>query len=407
MKKLQIILSAYACEPNKGSEPSVGWNWAVELIRMGHDIKIITRKNNKKVIERYIKKQSVIKKDNFYYFDLPIFFQVLKKKIPMGVYIYYYLWQFFLYEDIKKKEFLKNYDIIHHITFGTIKFPSFLWKLNKTFIFGPLGGFEFNNIKNYKDYFSFKSRIYEFIRKKINFFLFKFNKSLINCYKNTDLILSRNTETKLNLKKFFKKKIIINRDVGCFSPKKLKNKGNNIFKFLFVGRFLELKGGHILIEAFNLALKKNKKISLDFYGSGKESINWKKKIKKLRIDNYVKILGYKKFNNMTEIYSNYNSMIFPSFHDSGGTAIMEAISHSLPVICLDIGGPGEIINKKCGMKIKVNNYTNKDKLIKKLAKKINLLAADKNLYQKLSTGAFKQAKIYSWKNIVKNAYKFI
>ena len=24
---MQILLSAYACEPNKGSEPEVGWKW--------------------------------------------------------------------------------------------------------------------------------------------------------------------------------------------------------------------------------------------------------------------------------------------------------------------------------------------------------------------------------------------
>ena len=25
---MKILLSAYACEPNTGSEPNVGWNWA-------------------------------------------------------------------------------------------------------------------------------------------------------------------------------------------------------------------------------------------------------------------------------------------------------------------------------------------------------------------------------------------
>ena len=47
MKK-KILLSAYACEPNKGSEPGVGWNWAIQLSKMGHIVKIVTRQNNKK-----------------------------------------------------------------------------------------------------------------------------------------------------------------------------------------------------------------------------------------------------------------------------------------------------------------------------------------------------------------------
>lgn len=30
---MKILLSAYACEPNKGSEPGVGWSWATEYAK--------------------------------------------------------------------------------------------------------------------------------------------------------------------------------------------------------------------------------------------------------------------------------------------------------------------------------------------------------------------------------------
>ncbi len=28
---MKIVLSAYSCHPNRGSEPGVGWNWLSEL----------------------------------------------------------------------------------------------------------------------------------------------------------------------------------------------------------------------------------------------------------------------------------------------------------------------------------------------------------------------------------------
>ena len=43
-------MSAYACEPGKGSEPGVGWTVAREMARH-HDIWVITRANNRPVIE--------------------------------------------------------------------------------------------------------------------------------------------------------------------------------------------------------------------------------------------------------------------------------------------------------------------------------------------------------------------
>ena len=39
----RILISAYACCPNRGSEHAVGWNWPLELARMGHEVWVITR----------------------------------------------------------------------------------------------------------------------------------------------------------------------------------------------------------------------------------------------------------------------------------------------------------------------------------------------------------------------------
>ena len=45
-------MTAYACEPEKGSEPGVGWGWANGLA--SHvDLTVATRANNQPVIEKY------------------------------------------------------------------------------------------------------------------------------------------------------------------------------------------------------------------------------------------------------------------------------------------------------------------------------------------------------------------
>ena len=46
---MKILLSAYACEPNRGSEQGVGWSWAVELSKH-HEVWVITRYNNEPTI---------------------------------------------------------------------------------------------------------------------------------------------------------------------------------------------------------------------------------------------------------------------------------------------------------------------------------------------------------------------
>ena len=36
--RVKLLISAYACAPNRGSDYAVGWNWATEAHRLGHEI---------------------------------------------------------------------------------------------------------------------------------------------------------------------------------------------------------------------------------------------------------------------------------------------------------------------------------------------------------------------------------
>ena len=47
---MRVLVSAYACEPGKGSEPGVGWNWA-RMIAQDHETWVLTRSNNRAPIE--------------------------------------------------------------------------------------------------------------------------------------------------------------------------------------------------------------------------------------------------------------------------------------------------------------------------------------------------------------------
>ena len=65
---MKVLLSAYACEPNKGSEPGVGWNWAIEIARLGHKVWVLTRANNQPSIDsKYL---SLPEKNNLRFFIL-------------------------------------------------------------------------------------------------------------------------------------------------------------------------------------------------------------------------------------------------------------------------------------------------------------------------------------------------
>ncbi len=87
----KVLLSAYACEPGRGSEPEVGWRWAVELAGLGYQVWVLTRANNRAAIERGLASRAPIPSLHFVYYDLPGWARWWKKG-GRGVRLYYVLW---------------------------------------------------------------------------------------------------------------------------------------------------------------------------------------------------------------------------------------------------------------------------------------------------------------------------
>ena len=137
---MKILLSAYACEPGKGSEQGVGWHWAIELARLGHDVVVITRANNRSVIEEALA-GTAIEGLEFQYFDLPTWAKGWKRG-ARGVHLYYWLWQYGAYRHARRLVAAREFDVVHHLTFGVFRQPSFMGRLGLPFVVGPVGGGE-------------------------------------------------------------------------------------------------------------------------------------------------------------------------------------------------------------------------------------------------------------------------
>src|SRR5881394_2221794 len=91
-RRLRVLISAYACEPHKGSEPEVGWQWSLQMARF-HNVTVLTRSNNRAAIEaglRAIKDGRPV--PEFVYHDCGERALKLKTRFK-AVRVYYQLWQ--------------------------------------------------------------------------------------------------------------------------------------------------------------------------------------------------------------------------------------------------------------------------------------------------------------------------
>ena len=402
---MNILLSAYACEPFKGSEPAVGWNWALSLSKQGHKVYVVTRKNNQNNINRYFRNKP--KKIEFIYYDLPkLFIKLFSRqgKSNPFQFLYCFLWQIGIYFAVKPYIKKIKFHYIHHVTFVSLRYPSFLCYFKIPFLLGPVAGGDQVPIILRKK-FLFKNKLFEYFRDIVNY-LIKFSPMHILMYKNCKKIFFNSAQTKkLIPKKFhYKSKKILGISLEESRISKRPQKLNKNISICYIGRIEQLKGIDILLDTFFLINSKIKNIKFNIVGSGSHDLHLKKKIKMLKLNKKVKWYKYMERKKIFKFYEKNTFLIFPSLRDSGGLVLLEAMSKGTVIAGLNIGGPGEIIDSSTGIKVNIKDKTHNE-IVNKLTKGIISLIKNKKKYQEKSKNCLQKVNRYIMSNKISIIYR--
>ena len=172
-KKLKLLISCYACSPVRGSEPGMGWSFVLGLSKQ-HEVHVIVEKEKwQKDIELFLEKN---KNENLkFYFIHKKRNRFLRKIWPPSYYWFYKIWQKEAFNLAKKLDKKYNFDAVHQLNMVGYREPGFLWKMDKPFVWGPIGGTEDVPWKLFS-LFSFYGKIFYGGRNIINGFQKRFLK---------------------------------------------------------------------------------------------------------------------------------------------------------------------------------------------------------------------------------------
>jgi len=56
---MKLLISTYACLPNRGSDHGVGWNWTTEAHRLGHEVWALVSPAHRNAIEAACRSDAV------------------------------------------------------------------------------------------------------------------------------------------------------------------------------------------------------------------------------------------------------------------------------------------------------------------------------------------------------------
>jgi glycosyltransferase involved in cell wall biosynthesis len=402
MKRLNLLVSAYACNPlateeSYPGEAILGWNLIKQLNRF-HDVSVLTRTYNKKGIEEAVDREN-IGDVRFHYLTLPKFLSVLKRNF-LGFSLYYLIWQvkaFFIARRLNKKN---HYDFFHHITFNNDWMPSFIGAfLPLPFIWGPMGGGQ-KVPRSFKKTIHWKNRINQNLRLAGQWF-WRNTWFRRRCVKKALAILVCNSDTEDKIKTDAKKLYFY--PVNGISSEELSPPSNSQgqkpsqFHVIYAGRLDAIKGINLGIEAFHVFSLKYPESFFKIIGIGPERDRLENLTDFLNIRDKVQFIPWLEREKLLDQLFISDVLLFPSFRDGGGQVVIEAMACGKPVIGVNVGGPGFHIQNEWGIKIEPKNpeYT-----IQEMAKALEKLYLDGELREKMGAAGRKRTEeFYLWERL--------
>ena len=392
---MKVLLSAYACEPDKGSEPGVGWHWAIEIARRGHKVTVLTRANNRTNIEAYIAMApSHPSNIEFVYYDLPPVAIRLKQRMGTTL-LYYGLWQCGAYRLARRLHIEKKFELVHHITFGSMRHFSFMGNLGIPFILGPIGGGETSP-------FWLRCKVgvlgasCDTLRDVLNTFSL-FDPIAKRAFSSASMILVKTEESLKLIPPKFHYKSRVQLEIGINMPtNKIRAKVTDRSKrIIFIGRFIYWKGMYIGLRSYAKALENDPTLNLTMVGDGVEANKWRNYAENLGIADKICWTSWLPQAQLAQVYTSSGVLLFPSLHDSSGNVVLESLSHGIPVVCFNLGGPSKIINSNCGRVISTE-HGNYELLTDRVAQALLYLTETSETWEVFSAKAKKEAEKWSW-----------
>jgi glycosyltransferase involved in cell wall biosynthesis len=143
-------------------------------------------------------------------------------------------------------------------------------------------------------------------------------------------------------------------DKDYFTPPS-KQRDAHLFRILTVALLTPVKGIDVLLKAFAQAFDPNDNVLLEIGGDGIHRKELEKLTAKLHLENRVRFLGLLSREQVLEAMRRSNISVLPSYVETFGVVLIEAMATGLPVVATRCGGPEDIVAPETGWLIEPGN----------------------------------------------------
>jgi glycosyltransferase involved in cell wall biosynthesis len=309
-----------------------------------------------------------------------------------GLRLHYIIWQRKALREALRLHRVHEFDVVHHVSWGTISEPPLLWKLPIPFVWGPVGGGQ-TTPPAFSRYFGGHA-----LKETLRTWRVRFashRPALRAAVRGCSLLLSVNAATTSALKAAGATNV--RPFLSCGVPENLMalpfTKPLGALTILWAGRLIPIKGLGLALEAF-AKIEPDLAVRLQVAGGdGPLSAEMESLARRLGVADRVEFLGQLSWDRLQEIYQRADAFMFTSLRDSAPTVLLEAMAHSLPILTLDHQGASSMVPEQAGIKVPVGDP---DQTVAALAAGIRQLASSAEMRQRMGEAGWAYAQGLGW-----------
>jgi len=335
MGRLRVLLSAYTCEPGKGSEPEVGLR-ALLAAAERHEVWVLTSTTGVPALRRFLDGHPLGRRVHVE----PIPLGIDERKLGLaGFHLYYHRWQRRAMRRALDLDRMVDFHVVHHVTMSTIWTQVGVAAVEKPLVWGPVGGVVEPPLTLLPQ-LGVRGLLDDAIRVTSRRILAQLPPMRV-APAQAAVILAQNSHMVRRLRTMAP--ILVLPNATAVDLNGVRPQGRRTREILLVGRMVAWKGGRLALRALRHVT--HPEAVLRVYGEGPDRRRLERTARRWGLSDRVRFETWIPRNSLLPKIGTAGVLLHPSFHDDAPLCVAEALSLGTPVVCLDHGGPAELVRR--------------------------------------------------------------
>jgi len=391
--KPAVLMVAYACDPGGTGEHWLGWGWA-EQAAQAFQLDLITTSRAKTAVSKSCAALGIVP----HFIDSPAWLRRLTEAAG-GSWFRKLAWQGKVGRLAAQLHRERSFALVHQTTFHTFRVPFAAARLEIPSVWGPIAGGE--SVPPGFEALLGSARHAERGRQLSNRLWLQSPAVCRSLRAASRLFVSNRTTLDFLPSDCRAKSTVVPpnalrpADEAYFRPPgRPAANADGVFRLLYVGNCVSTRSIPLVLEALRHSGLQDFELSV--VGNGPALAGWKRLAGTLGLAAKVNFTGKVAYAELGKFYETADVLVFPALRDSGGSSLLEAMARYVPVVCLDWGGPGEMLDAQSGVKIPV---TTAEETVQRFGAALAQLRRTPALRQQLAEAARQRAEAcFRWQS---------